>query len=196
MCPQGWGMEWKTHLGANCLSNTGLCRGNNRRNTMCNATQPCFWSKQILKSSGESFQSFSVAWDFATSFSISLRKERSAAPSGSLNYLHLMFVGLSEVAVIVWPAWHKEDWRQDLLERMEATEAFLRRNLSYNWAFLNITWITHSLMLLQISHIIIIPIATHFISVFKYQGLISGVVVQCLFSTVNRTKTKTENLGL
>lgn len=152
MCPQGWGMEWKTHLGANCLSNTGLCWGNNRRNTMCNATQPCFRSKQKLKSSGESLQSFSVAWDVATSFSISVRKERSDAPSGSLNYLHLMFVGLREVTLIVWPAWHKENWRQDLLERMEATEAFLRRTLSYYWPFLIITWITNSNVVTDKSH--------------------------------------------
>lgn len=159
--PEGLGKERKTHLGANCLSNTGLCRGNNRRNTMCNATQPCFWSKKKLKSSGESFQSFSVAWDVATSFSISLQKERSVAPSGSLNYLHLMFVGLTEVTLIVWPAWHKEDWRQDLLERMEATEAFLRRNLCYIWPFLIITWITNSLMLLQIRQ----PILFQYLSI-------------------------------
>lgn len=85
--------------------------GKSCRNTMWNASQPHWKGSGERRAQGESGRSFCLAWDFAISFIVSRQTQQNTAPSGALNYSNLMFVGLSEVALNVWPARFKEDRR-------------------------------------------------------------------------------------
>lgn len=68
-----------------------------------------------------SFQSLSLAWGFAISFSVSLQTEQSTFWHCELFRSHMFvgFAGRGEVVLNPWPAQHTEEWQGAQLKTME-----------------------------------------------------------------------------